>query len=706
MIHACKLKRAPLLCTLALAFPHASFADDTLVVTAAPAYTALSPTRGYTAKTSSGATKTDRPLVETAQSISVVTRQQMEDQGAANVGQALNYTPGVNSGFGGASSRFDAISLRGFHGGDVDNIFLDGMRLMSDGGSHNVLQIDPWFIERVDVIKGPSSAPYGQSVPGGLVNLTSKRPQFKSEGHLRAFVGSQATKGLAFDYTDAINSQWAYRITGITRNTNTQYSDTREERYAIAPSLLWQPDSDTSLLLQAYLQKDPSGGYHGSLPLDGTRYKHNGRRLHRDVNEGDSGDGYQRRQQIYSYAFDHQFNDVWSLHSSASYSHINASLDQVYQTGWIGSGNTLSRGYSGSRGSLDGWSTDNRLQADFSTGAVGHTVTVGGEYHRLRNDLWSGWGSASPLDPWSGYTASRGHTVTGSDDNNRRYYQTGAYLQDEMTWNRWHLDVAGRYDRIVSRQVSDTYHTSSRRSDDRVSGRGSLLYAFENGFSPYFSYSQAITPAMLPGADGTLLKPTTSQQVEAGLKYQPPGTADLYSIAVYDLTQKDVATRDPNIATATYIPAGKVRSQGVELEARNQLTPRLSTIAGYTWNRLRFHDTDDGTAHNTPQLTPNQMASLWARYQFDYGLSAGAGVRYIGRQWADDANSERLPSVTLFDAMVRADAGAWSPALKGAWLQVNANNLGDREYVSGCYGTTNCYRGAERSVMATVGYDF
>lgn len=706
MHHTLTSRRAPLACALALALPHAAFAAETLIVTAAPADTAASPTRGYTVKTSSGATKTDRKLVDTAQSISVVTRQQMEDQSAASVGQALSYTPGVNSGFGGAANRFDAISLRGFHVGDVDNIFLDGMRLMSDGGSHNVLQIDPWFVERIDVIKGPSSAPYGQSVPGGLVNLTSKRPQFRAEGHLRGFAGTQATKGLAFDYTDAINSQWAYRITGITHNTNTQFSDTREERYAIAPALLWQPDADTSLLLRAYLQKDPSGGYHGSLPLDGTRDKHSGRRLHRSVNEGDAGDGYQRRQQIYSYAFDRQFSDVWSLHSSASYSHVNARLDQVYQTGWIGGGNTLSRGYSGSRGSLDGWSTDNRLQADFATGAVDHTVTIGGEYHRLRNDIVSLWGSASPLDPWRGAAASRGHSVSGSDDNNRRYYQTGAYLQDEMRWNRWRLDAAGRYDRIVSRQVSDTYSTSSRRSDDRISGRGSLLYAFDNGFSPYVSYSQAITPAMLPGADGTLLKPTTSEQVEAGLKFQPPGTADLYSIALYDLTQKNVATRDPNIATATYIPAGKVRSQGVELEARSQLTPRLSTIAGYTWNRLRFRDTDDGTNHNTPQLTPAQMASLWARYQFDYGLSAGAGVRFIGRQWADDANSERLPSVTLFDAMVRAEAGAWFPAMKGAWLQVNASNLGDRAYVSGCYGTTNCYRGAERSVTATVGYDF
>ncbi|MFJ3456013.1 TonB-dependent siderophore receptor [Scandinavium goeteborgense] len=706
MNNTLRLKRSSALCALALAFPCSSFAEETVVVTAQPAESATAPTQGYTVKSSTGATKTDQPLITTAQSVSVVTRQQMEDQGATNVSQALSYTPGVYSTFGGSATRFDAISLRGYHGGDVDNIFLDGMRLMSDGGSHNVIQVDPWFLDRIDVIKGPSSALYGQSVPGGLVNLTSKRPQFTSEGHIQAFGGTQGTKGAAFDYTDAINDQWAYRVVGITRNTDTQVDNTREERYAISPSLLWQPDSDTSLLLRAYLQKDPSGGYHGSLPLDGTRYEHNGRKLSNHTNEGDPSDGYQRREQIYSYEFNHQFNDIWSVYSSGSYTHSDVNLDQVYQVGWVDDSDMLARGYSGSTGSLDGWSTDNRIKADFNTGDVSHTVVLGGEYHRFRNDLWSRAGGASPLDPWSGYTAQNGHTLTYSDYNNRRYYQAGVYLQDEMVWNRWHADLSARYDRIVSEQVSDTFSTSSRRSDDHISSRASLLYAFENGLSPYISYSQAITPAMLAGPDGQLLKPTTAEQYEAGLKFQPPGTADMYSIAMYDLTQKDVATRDTNIATATFLPAGKVHSQGVELEARNQLTPRLSTIAGYTWNRLRFADTKDGTDDNTPQLTPDQMASFWAHYKFDYGISAGAGVRYIGKQWADDANTERLPSTTLLDAMIRADLGAWTSTLKGAYLQVNANNLTDREYVSGCYGTNNCYWGAERSVIATVGYDF
>ncbi|MGD8162984.1 TonB-dependent siderophore receptor [Pantoea sp. FN0307] len=696
------LKRSALLCSLALTVPGLSIAEETLTVTAQPAETADSPTSGYTVKTSKGATKTDQPLITTGQSVSVVTRQQMEDQGAININQALNYTPGAFTNFAGGASRFDTISLRGFHGTDVNNTFLDGLRVMSDSNSHNILQIDPWFIERVDIIKGPSSATYGQTIPGGLVNMTSKLPQFNQEGHFRLSTGTQETNGAAFDYTNAINNQWAWRLTGMTRKSDTQYDHAREERYAISPSLLWQPDSDTSLLLKAYLQKDPSGGFHGSVPADGSLYEHNGYKLSSGFNDGPGAPNqYKRREQIYSYAFSHRFNDTWAFRSNASYTHSNVEIDQLYQSGWIGNTNTLKQGISSSRSSLDAFAIDNQLQADFTTGALAHTLLMGVEYHRYKNNI-----SELPYLGIIGSLDAKNYTTTlNAFDRNyntliHRYYQTGAYLQDEMVWDKWHLNLSGRYDRIVT-NGSDT----DRRQDDYISARSSLLYAFDNGLSPYISWSQGITPTAFSGQNTRqLLKPSTSEQYEAGLKYQPPGTSDLYSIAAYDLTQNDVANRNVNLGY--YEPAGKVHSQGLELEARNQLTPRLSTIAGYTLNHVRYKETVDGNDGHTPYITPNQMASLWGHYQFDYGISAGAGVRYIGKQWADNANTRRIPSVTLFDASVKADLGVWNHQLKGAWVQVAANNLTDRKYVAACYGTGNCYWGAERTVTATVGYDF
>jgi len=687
------------LCTLALTAPALSYAAD-MVVTAQPQEDSTSPTQGYLATTSQGATKSDRPLITTPQSISVVTRQQMQDQGALTLNQALGYSSGVFTNFGGAATRYDTIALRGFHGGDVDNTFLDGMRLMSDGGSFNGLQVDNAFLERIDVIKGPSSALYGQTVPGGLVNMVTKRPQFSEEGHIQLQAGSNATTGTMFDYTNAINDQWAFRLTGVTRNSDTQYDHTREEKYALMPQLMWQPDEDTYLILKAYLQKDPSGGYHGSVPGDGSLSEHNGYKLSNGFYEGNSDlDQFKRREQIYSFDFAHRFNDVWSFSSTGSYSHSNVDLDQVYQIGWDSvNPDLLNRYYSGERSSLSAWSTDNRLQAEFDTGELEHRVTLGAEYHRYKNEITAAGGSANQLNARTGEQVGDMPDYTWADKT-RRYYQTGLYLQDEMKLDRWHLDLSGRYDRIVANNSG-----SDRRQDDHISGRAALLYAFDNGISPYVSWSQAITPTALTDPNNNLLKPTTAEQYEAGVKYQPVGTRDLYSVAVYDLTQKDVANRD--VLTATYTPSGKVHSQGIELEARNQLTPRLSTVASYTLNHLRFKESVDGNDGHTPYVTPNSMAALWGHYQFDYGLSAGAGVRYIGKQWADNENTTRVPSVTLFDASVRADLGVWNNSLKGAWVQVNANNLTDRTYVAGCYGTGYCYWGAERSVMATVGYDF
>lgn len=700
------LKRSVLLCSIAIFLSPLTRAEETLVVTSTRVDdNATTPTKGYTARTSQGATKTDRPLITTGQSVSVVTRQQMEDQGVVDVNQALNYTAGAFTNFAGAATRYDTVSLRGFHGGDVDNIFLDGLRLMSDPGSYNVLQVDPWFLERIDVIKGPSSALYGQTLPGGLVMETSKIPQFKREGHFRLSSGTHSANAAAFDYTNAINDQLAFRLTGITRNSDTQYDHTREEKYAISPTLLWVPTEDTSLLLRVYLQKDPSGGYHSAVPGDGSITEHNGYKLSNRFYDGESAlDQFKRREQIYSAQFSHRFDDTWVFRSNASYSHSDVNLDQVYQIGWdVTNTNLLNRYYSGSRSSLNAYAIDNQLEADFATGDVNHKVVLGAEYQQYKNNLKDASGLASQLN------VLNDESVGANSDypflrSQRYYYQTGVYLQDEIAWNRWRLDLSGRYDRIVSQTDNYDLGTKYRRQDDHMAGRAALMYASDSGISPYISYSQAITPQSLSGQDGNLLKPTTAEQYEAGVKYQPPGSTDLYTAAIYDLTQKDVGNRV--VVGSYYEPAGRVHSQGIELEARNELTPRLSTIANYTLNRVRFKDAVDGNDGHTPYVTPNSMVSLWSKYQFNYGLSLGGGGRYIGKQWADNENTTSLPSVTLFDASVRADLGFWNSKLKGAFLQVNANNLTDRKYVSACYGTTYCYWGGERTIVATIGYDF
>src|SRR5699024_1348443 len=157
------------------------------------------PTTGHSAGATRGATKTDTPLIQTPQAIDIVTRAQIEDQGADSINQALRYTPGVFTGLAGSSARQTVVSLRGFPGGDVNNTFLDGLRLANDPGAYSNFLIDPFFLKRIDVVKGPSSVLYGRTMPGGLVNMVTKKPRDERQGLIRLHGGSSDTYGAGLD---------------------------------------------------------------------------------------------------------------------------------------------------------------------------------------------------------------------------------------------------------------------------------------------------------------------------------------------------------------------------------------------------------------------------------------------------------------------------------------------------------------------------
>ncbi len=258
---------------------------------------ALGSMEGYNATHSQVATKTSMPLVETSQSVSVVTRQQMDDQGSQTVAQAMRYTPGVLTNPYGATHRYDYVAMRGFNDGSVDNIYVDGLKSMGDNGTYSTMQVDPYFLERIDILKGPSSVLYGRSSPGGLVALTTKKPLFAPYHQVQATVGTQGQRGVGFDFSGPVDDdkRIAYRLTGLADASDTQFDHNKEERYAIAPAISVDFTEDTSLTLQAYLQHDPNGGYHGGNPADGMLHKRNGFRLSDHFFEGEpSIDNYER----------------------------------------------------------------------------------------------------------------------------------------------------------------------------------------------------------------------------------------------------------------------------------------------------------------------------------------------------------------------------------------------------------------------------
>ncbi|WP_328825630.1 TonB-dependent siderophore receptor [Pseudomonas sp. S37] len=678
---------------------------------------ALGSTEGYNATHSQVATKTSVPLVETSQSVSVVTRQQIDDQGSQTVAQAMRYTPGVLTNPYGATHRYDYVAMRGFNDGSVDNIYVDGLKSMGDNGTYSTMQVDPYFLERIDILKGPSSVLYGRSSPGGLVALTTKKPLFSPYHQIQATVGTQGQRGMGFDFSGPVDDdkRIAYRLTGLADASDTQFDHSKEERYAIAPAISIDFSEDTSLTLQAYLQHDPNGGYHGGNPADGMLHQRNGLRLSDHFFEGEpSIDNYERTQQSFSYQFEHRFNDVFTARQNFRYQDSDVSMDQVYSAGWADAdSNILNRAYTGGDERLHSYIIDNMLQAEFFTGAAKHTLLLGADYQRRKADVAWRYGTVNPLDAGNPQYGNGNLQVLGENRYQRRLQQMGVYLQDLVELDQWRFSLGLRQDWVkVSEENRDSdTNVSDQRS--RFTTRAGVLYLFENGIAPYVSYSESFNPNTVSDQNGRPLAPTEGTQWEAGIKYQPPGSDNLFTASVFRIEQENLASKQPN--EDFYRPVGEVRSQGLELEAHVQLTDSLKLLGGYTFTDVEYSKSMPSLVSgsldnkgNSPTQAPKQMFSLWADYNFRQGaldgLRLGGGVRYVGYSWVDAENSMKVPSYTLFDASIGYDLG--KVGLTGVDVRLNANNLTNESYITSCASVNYCYMGEERNVSATVSYQF
>ena len=667
--------------------------------------TAQSPGKGFVARQSAAGTKTDTPIIETPQSISVVTQQQLDDQKPRGISEALNYTSGAFTALVGASNRYDYVALRGFSDSSVDNTLLDGLRLMSDQGSYSSFQVDPYFLQRIDVLKGPGSILYGRASPGGVVALTSKKPLFQPYHEVEVTVGNRNRLEGAFDISGPIdqNGVMAFRVTGLARGMDTQFDHVREQRFAIAPSLAINFTPDTHLLLQAYLQHDPEGGYHSGVPAEGSLFPRNGRYISRYFFDGDpTVEKYRRTERMVGYQFEHAFNDQLTVRQNFRYVFGDTRLRQIYGFGWA-SADELTRYYSGAKEATHAYTVDNQLEGKFATGAMKHTMLFGLDYQKRHVDGFWESGSADPINAFNPVYGSPGVTGVTASPIDRWLEQTGLYLQDQIAIDRWRFTLGVREDHAKASNLYGT-GTPSEWSGSKFTKRAGVVYLFDNGIAPYFSYSDGFNPSLRADQRGNLLQPATAQQFEAGVRYQPKGSSTLLAASVFNLDQENVATKP--VGQIYYVPSGKIRTRGVELEARTQVTDTVSVLANYTFTNMKFIESAEGFVGNTPYQVPRHMASAWVDWRFMPGYTAGMGLRYVGTSWGDNANSFKVPPYTLVDLMLRIDLARWDPSLKGAKLQLSAKNLFNKNYVASCLSNSYCYWGDARNVMATISYQW
>lgn len=667
----------------------------------------VGPDVGLLAANTTTGTKTDTPIELIPQSVSVVTEDALEQRRPQTLEEAIGYMPGVVPSPWGADNRFEQFLIRGFDVGTY-GIFRDGLAQKVIGFSG--FKIEPYSLQRIEVLRGPNAVLYGESDPGGIVNAVTKRPSFEPlrEGFV-SYGPFDSWQG-GFDLGGAVGQSetLAYRLTGLYRDGETSLDGSYDDRQLIAPALTWQPDTGTSLTVLGNWQKDKTSPsiY---LPVAGEDYPE------------ELGDlpgwmwdtvpqGYNHyKADIASagYLFSHDLAPDLTLRQNLRYSQQDTDYRQFYFNG-MATDDSMSFVNFTVDETAELFAVDNQLEYRFGLGGTENILLLGFDYNRAKADSDYGYDGSyliSVTDP--SFDIDLGDAPTYYDGI-QIIEQFGLYAQDQMQIaDRLHLSfglrqawVDNSFDDHLADVTTDPFYVdqSSAQDYDKLVGNIGLVYEFANGIAPYASYSTGFVTNLGSTFDGSLYEPTEAEQYEIGARYQPAGIDALFSAALFDITKTNVLTTDPDNA-GFWVQTGEVRHRGLELEGNVNLTDGLSAVAAYTYIDAEITSSNDGDEGNVPSLVPEHEASLWANYavmggRFE-GVSFGGGVRYVGESYGDTTNTRETPGRTLFDAALRYGRGR----LEGA---LNVTNLFDKDYYSICYAGGGCTKGDPREVQATL----
>jgi iron complex outermembrane receptor protein len=659
---------------------------------------------------SNAGSKTNALLIEVPQSISIVSGQEMEARQVITVNEALRYTPGIQTDEYGVEPRFDWLKIRGFDA-QTFGIFRDGMRFNSLAG-----KLDPFELESVEVLKGPSSVLYGELPPGGLINQVTKRPSAERSTMVEGQFGSYDRRQGALDATGSFdrNEVFRYRLIGLVRNSDTQTNFTPDNRRLIAPALTWHPSERTNVSVLADYQHDGSK-WSQFLPANGTLYDTNPNGIipvSAFLGEPDY-DKVSRDQGSIAYTGDHLFADGWNLHSNYRFQYIGFKGQTIFGAGFDGDSMTNVSRYLFATPNTNRFNTvDTRALRHFSGGQWEQTVLFGYDYQHINQRATSyylfGVSDLNIFHPVYGQTP----IPTGSPflDNNSVLQQNGLYAQDQIKYrNHLIFTMGGRQD-FAQNDITNFIPGGAGYShlDARFTGRVGVSYLTASGIAPYFAYSTSFLPNAgtfvydaSTGRSTTPAAPSDARQIEGGVKMQPRASSSFVTASIFQINETNVLVADSSFNEHQ---VGEVRSRGVEFEGISSLSHGFNLHGGYTLTAT--NNVNDVTAANIgkwlPQ-TPRNQFSAFADYTHASGRSiefgGNFGVRFVGTNAADASNSFFIPNYTLLDGSLRF-------GYRRTFLSVNATNLTDKRYVATCTGLTACYYGYARNVIGTVQYRF
>ena len=727
--------------------------------------TSTSPVENYVAGVSAAGTKTDTPLRETPQSISVVGKEQIRDQGVQNLNEALRYTPGVLADGFGFDNRGDYSIIRGVPA----DYYLDGLR-RGFGTYYNSIPMEPYSLERVEVLRGPASMLYGQGSTGGIINGISKRPMDTPYGEITTEFGSFDFKQVKFDFTGPLTSdkRWLYRVTGLARDADTQVDFVENDRLMIQPSLTFRPQRDTSITVIGHFRKDQAGTVQQFAPATGTQFPNiNGEKISRSNFLGEPGDKYDTSSQSGTLIVDHKFSPDLKMHHASRFavydndydSHLPAiltpfrsfSLGIPQFNGYINPEQTeVIRLYTGIDQQTKVFNSDTSLTGTFATGPLHHKVTGGYDHTTyqlevnrtggLVTNLGTGFFGGAFGAGYDIYNPTYGQvpayldfaTFAATTDPMRSpepdeaQIQNGIYIQDQIRVGPWIAVLGLRHDwlRIEFEGSPDAYETAT-------TGRAGLMYEFGFGLTPYVSYTESFTPqpgrpvitqndlATFASANPATrpATPVEGEQIEVGFKFQPNGAPWMINASVYKLEEFNRVESPDTIATD--LQGSAIEVNGFEIEAIGQVTSNIKAIASYAYTDAKYTEFPDPFALKKGTAVggiPKHTASLWGIYTvnegFLRGLSFGAGVRYLG-SYTD--TSPDLLSVVFGNPQMQTiknpsytlfDAMVSYETEDWRW-SLTAQNLEDEYYVQSCTVLRgDCAIGQARTIITGLTYKF
>ena len=641
-------------------------------------------------QTSRSATKTDTPLIETPQSISLISAENLATRNVQGIEEALRYTPGVVVDEFGYDPRYEQSSIRGFAATFFGD-FRDGLKQVSGNGAF--FRTEPYGLEALEVFRGPSSVLYGQNAPGGLINAVTKTPSDTPIREVQANVGNFNRWGVQADIADSVDSlNMGWRLTGLYRDSDGQIPGSVDNRRYIAPTVRFDLTPNTEITLRANYLQDETSATPNYVTINGEVS---------DVYIADyTWDSFEQEQAVFGFELEHRFSEDWRVRQKLRYGQIN--LDQLYQyiAGFDAASSSVVRGRGILNEDSDGIVVDNQLLGRLEFGGMEHNLLFGAD---LSNSGYEFDVALSPVDnllsvfnPDYGrsYVAPPPYAFSSQDSE-----QYGIYVQDQVKAGKFIGTFGLRYDdastETVINFVGAPLNTPSEIADSAVTYRAAGTYMFDSGFAPYVSYSTSFQLTSGVDVNGNAFKPSEGKQLEAGVKYEFTSFPAFATLSVFDIEQTNVRTTDP-VNVGFFVQSGKVLANGVEAELAARPIEGLDLAFSYAFldTEIVSNGVDDGKAR---QLQPDHTITAFTNYIVQggplKGLEMGGGVRYVGESFASTDNTQTNSSQVFADAHLGYSFDKYR-------IGLNATNLFDNDAFNCSFG--NCAPGIERTILASI----